>query len=218
MLAGWLGRLPTPVALMAANDDRGRKVLQAGVTAGLQVPEDIAVVGVDDDDLVCELSAPPLSSVALDLEGAGYQAAELLDGLMSGRIEGFHELLVDPLWVVTRRSTDVVAQGDRDVATSLAFIRDNAHRPIGVTAVVNQTDLSRRALERRFTQAVGRTIREEIVRCRLERAKRLLLQTELPTHRVAEASGFGNFKPMARAFRREEDVSPGEFRRRHTRA
>lgn len=212
ILAAWLRGLPKPVGLMAANDDRGRKILQACSLAGLQVPEEVAVVGVDNDDLVCELSDPPLSSVALDLENTGYAAAALLDGLMSGRVAGYHQLPVRPLWVVARRSTDVVAQDDAAVAAAMAFIRDNAQRPIGVANVVKQTEFSRRALERRFEKAVGRSLHDEITRCRLSRAKRLLLETDLPVSEVAEASGFGNLKPMVRAFRAAESCSPHEFR------
>jgi len=213
-LADWLRQLPKPAGLMAANDDRGRKVLQACSMAGILIPEEVAVVGVDNDELVCELSDPPLSSVSLDLEKTGYEAAALLDGLMSERIDGYHQLPVSPLEVVARRSTEVVAQEDRDVAIALAFIRDNTRRPIGVADVVKSTGLSRRTLERRFQDAVGRSLHEEITRCRLWRAKRLLLETDLPVAAVAEAAGFGNLKPMVRAFRASESCSPNDFRRR----
>jgi len=215
ILVNWVRDLPKPVGLMAANDDRGRKVLQACSSAGILIPEEVAVVGVDDDELVCEVSDPPLSSVALDLENTGYAAASLLDGLMSGRIEGYHQLPLKALWVAARRSTEVVAQEDRSVAAALAFIRDNARRAIAVPHVVKHTDLSRRTLERRFQDAVGRSVHDEITRCRMERAKRLLLETDLSVAAVAEAAGFGNLKPMVRAFRAQEGCSPAAFRRRN---
>ncbi len=214
ILAEWLRKLAKPVGVMACNDDRGRKVLQACAIAGVQVPEELAVVGVDNDELVCELSDPPLSSVALDLERTGYRAAAVLDGLMAGRFKQYCELPVEPLWIVARRATDVVAQEDRQIAAALAFIRDNAQQPISVADVVRQTDLSRRTLERRFLGAVGRTVLSEITRCRLERARRFLLETDLRVDGVARASGFGNLKPMTRAFRDQEGCSPTEFRRR----
>ncbi|HEX2970873.1 MAG TPA: XylR family transcriptional regulator, partial [Tepidisphaeraceae bacterium] len=129
-LARWLRELPKPVGLMACNDDLATKVLDACLLAELPVPDEVAIIGVDNDELVCELSDPPLSSVALDLERAGYEAAALLDELMSGRAQGYHEVLVKPRWVVSRRSTDVVAQDDRVVAAALRFIQDNALRPI----------------------------------------------------------------------------------------
>ena len=217
LLAGWLSRLPKPIGLMACNDDHGRKLLIACRDAAVQVPDEVAVVGADNDELVCELGDPPLSSVALNLEAAGYTAAELLGGMMAGRMTGRHEVPVVPLWVVARRSTDVVAQEDRVLAELLRFIRDRAARPIGVPDVVEQTDLSRRSLERRFQRGIGRSIHAEITRCRLERAKRLLLETDQGVEAVAHAAGFSELKPMVRAFRASEGLSPVEFRRKHAR-
>lgn len=212
-LTQWLRELPKPIGLMACNDDQARKVLDACTTAGLPVPDEVTVVGVDNDELVCELSDPPLSSVALDLDSAGYEGAALLHGLMSGQVRGYQEVSVKPRWVVARRSTDVVAQEDRTVAAVLRFIRDNAGRPIQVPDVVAQTELSRRSLERRFSTAMGRTILDELTRCRLERAKRLLLETDLSVDHVALAAGFSATKPMTRAFRRFEGTLPHLYRR-----
>lgn len=209
----WLRGLPKPAGVMVCNDDRGLRVLRACRAAGLQVPEEIAVVGVDDDDLVCELCNPPLSSVSMDLENAGYAAAELLDRMMAGREVGFHEIVIRPTWVTTRRSSDVVAQDDRLVSDLLRFIRDNASRPIGVPDIIERSQVSRRTLERRFVEAIGRSIHDEITRCRLERAKRLLRESESPMSGVAVASGFPNVKPMVRAFRQFENCSPWEYRK-----
>ena len=212
VLAKWLAGLPKPLGLMVANDDRSLTALHACRIAGLQVPEEVAVVGVDDDELVCELCDPPLSSVATDLESAGYDAAELLDHMMAGRVSGFHQIIVKPLWVTTRRSSDVIAQDDRLVAGMLRFIRDHAGRPIGVRDVVEHCELSRRTLERRFSEAMGHSILDEITRQRLERAKRLLLETRLAMHRVALAAGFSNEKSMHRAFRQIIGCSPWRYR------
>jgi LacI family transcriptional regulator len=156
-----------------------------------------------------------LSSVALNLETAGYEAAALLDGLMSGRVHGYHEVLVKPRLVIARRSTDVVAQDDRIVTTALRFIHDNAGRPIQVPDVVAHTKLSRRSLERRFAAAIGRTPLEELTRCRLDRAKRLLLETDLSTEQVALAAGFSATKRMTCAFRQFEDTLPHRYRQMH---
>jgi len=212
VLVDWLKSLPKPVGLMACNDICGREVLQACVAAGMRVPDDVAVVGVDNDELMCELSTPPLSSVALDLEKAGYEAARLLDGLMSKRVNGEHLVQVEPLYIVTRQSSDVVAQGDPCIATALRFIKDHAGRPIDVSHVVQEAGVSRRTLERRFMHAVGRSVLAELTRCRLERAKRLLLETDLPSQRVAVAAGFGSIKTFNRLFRRATSVSPQHFR------
>ncbi len=212
LLSRWLKALPKPVGLMACNDVCGREVLQACASAGLRVPDDVAVIGVDNDELMCELSSPPLSSVALNLEGAGYEAARLLDGLMSKRLKGKYQVRVEPSFVVTRRSTDVIPQDDPVVAGALWFIRDHAPKPIGVIDVVEVVGMSRRTLERRFLQSMGRSILSEITRCRLERAKSLLRETKLPCLRVSEGAGFGSVKSFNRCFRRFERVSPNEFR------
>lgn len=214
-LVKWLKMLPKPVGIMACNDDRGNRVLEACATARLQVPDEVAVVGVDNDELLCELSTPPLSSVDLNLESAGYEAAALLDKLMSGRVCGYHEVSVTPRQVIERRSTDVVAQEDRIVAVALRFIRDRACHPIQVPDVVTHTGLSRRALERRFSAAIGRTILEELTHCRLDRAKRLLLETDLSVERVATAAGFPMPRRMTHAFRQFEGILPHLFRQKH---
>lgn len=214
LLANWLKSLPKPVGLMACNDTCGRAILQTCAAARLQVPDEVAVVGVDNDEMMCEVSSPQLSSVALDLENAGYEAARLLDGLMSGRLSGRHLVRVEPTRVVTRRSTDVIAQQDLVVSKALRFIRDHAGKPIGVPEVLDAVGASRRTLERRFGDAVGRSVHSEITHCRLERAKRFLLETDLSCSSVAAASGFGSTKSFSRAFRHIEAVSPAGFRKR----
>lgn len=134
---------------------------------------------------------------------------------MSGEIEGYRELMVEPLWVVPRRSTDITVQEDRVVAVVMSFIRDNASRPMQVSDVIRQIGLSRRTVERRFMRVMGHTLNDEITLRHLQVAKQLLVETELSMERVAEAAGFGNPKPMTRAFRKHERQLPSLFRRRH---
>ena len=212
ILVEWLKSLPKPVGLMACNDICGREVLQACAVAGLPVPDDVAVVGVDNDELMCELSNPPLSSVALDLEKAGYEAARLLDNLMSDHVTGGYVVEVEPVYVVTRQSTDIIAQRDPCVATALRFIKDHAGHGISVPDVVAHVGVSRRTLERRFLRSLGRSISSQITQHRLERAKRLLLETDLPSQRVATGAGFGSTKTFNRVFRRAVGVPPMRFR------
>jgi LacI family transcriptional regulator len=214
ILLAWLKSLPKPVGLMACNDICGREVLQACAAAGLRAPDDVAVVGVDNDELMCELSNPPLSSIALDVEKAGYEAARLLDSLMSGHFAGEHVVQVEPVYVVTRQSSEIMAPDDPNVATALQFIKTHAGQPIGVSHVVEHAGVSRRTLERRFARALGRSISSEITQCRLERAKRLLLETDLPSLRVAAGAGFGTVKTFNRVFRRAAGISPHRFRER----
>lgn len=211
-MADWLRSLPKPVGLMACNDDRGREVLEACRAAGVHVPEEVAVVGVDNDSLLCELADPPLSSVALNAERGGYQVAGLLEKMMRGRVRKPKRIVVEPLHVVTRRSTDIVALDDREVAAALRFIHHNATGPIHIDDVVRHLQVSRRALEIRFQQAVGRSIHAEIQRVRLQRAKRLLLETDLPMPKVAAASGYGSASYLGQVFRHVLGMTPAKYR------
>jgi LacI family transcriptional regulator len=213
-VVAWLKALPRPVGIMACNDDRGRQVLEASLLAGLSVPDDVAVVGADDDHVICNLSNPPLSSVVFNIEQAGYRAAELLDGLMAGRITEPQEIVVDPLRVVARRSTDVIAVEDRHVARSLQFIRDQVRQPIGVVDVVTAAGISRRGLEIRFRRALGHSIRSEIQRVRLAFARQLLAETHLPIQRIAELAGFSSLPYFSNVFHREVGLTLAEYRRR----
>lgn len=211
----WLRSLPKPVGVMACNDIRGCQVLEATTLGEMAVPDDVAVLGVDDDQLLCELSTPALSSVKFDAEQGGYQAAELLDGLMSGRVTGPRQIVMEPLWVASRRSTDVIAVEDPEVAAALRFIRERARQPIGVNDVVEHVVLSRRAMEIRFQRVLGHSIREEIQRVRLVWVKQLLLETVMPVTQIADATGFGSHSYLSRVFHRETGEPLSAYRRRH---
>lgn len=211
-MSRWLAALPKPVGVLACNDDRGREVLAACRQARLRVPEEVAVIGVDNDELLCDLSDPPLSSVALGAERAGFEAAALLDGLMAGRVKKPQRLVAAALGVVARRSTDVLHHEDPDVAAALRFIHDNAGQPIRVYDVVADSGDARRTLEIRFRQALGRSIHTEIQRTRLERARQLLLETDLPLPKVAQACGFGSPSYLASVFHRNLGVTPIKYR------
>lgn len=212
IMARWLAGLPKPVGVIACNDDRGREVLAACRQARLRVPEELAVVGVDNDELLCDLSDPPLSSVALNAERAGFEAAAVLDQLMAGRIGKPRRLLAAASGVVARRSTDVLLHEDPEVAAALRFIHDNAGRPIRVYDVVASLGAARRTLEIRFRQALGRSIHAEIQRARLERARRLLLETDLALPKVAQACGFGSPSYLAAVFHRNLGMTPVKYR------
>lgn len=213
VVANWLQSLPRPVGVMACNDICGRALLQGCVTAGLRVPDDVAVVGVDNDELMCELSNPPLSSVALNLERAGYDAASLLNALMDGRSPRERLVVVEPTHVVARRSSDVIAQEDPTVAVALQVIRNRAGQLLKIPEVVEKCGVSRRTLERRFHRAIGRSILSEITRCHVEQAKLLLLETNLPLRQVAAFAGFGSLKSFRRIFHQREGMTSASFRR-----
>ena len=213
ILADWLTQLPKPVGLMACNDDRGRQVLEACRTAEIRVPEDVAVIGVDNDELLCDLADPPLSSVALNAEQGGYRTAALLDKMMHSRLRKPCHLVVEPLYVVTRRSTDIIALDDPEVAAALRFIHLNTGRPIGVDDVVKHLQLSRRALEIRFRQTLGRTLHDEIQRTRLDRARSLLIETDLPIPKVAEAAGYNTASYLGQILHQQVGLTPAQYRR-----
>jgi LacI family transcriptional regulator len=211
-IADWLRNLPKPIGLMACNDDRGRDVLEACRAAKVGVPEEVAVVGVDNDSLLCELANPALSSVVLNAEHGGFEAAALLDRLMSGRATTPERIVVEPLQVITRRSTDVVALEDLEVAHALRFIHENAGRAIQVKDIVDTLGVSRRTLEIRFRRAIGKSMNEKIQQAHLERAKRLLLETDLQLPKVAEAAGYNSTSYLAVVFHKAFAMTPAKFR------
>ncbi len=211
-LVRWISQLPTPIGLFACDDDRGREVLEACSVAGLHVPEDVAVVGVDNDEVFCELSNPPLSSVSLNAKSAGYQAAALLDAMMSGRVRKPQRIIVEAVDVVTRRSTEVIAVDDADIAAALQFIRREQGRDISVDDVVETIAVSRRHLEKRFRETIGRTILEEIQLVRLERAKQLLLETTYSVAKVASLAGFGSVGYFVQFFHKRVGKTPLKYR------
>jgi LacI family transcriptional regulator len=217
-VAVWLESLQKPVGVMACNDIRGRQVIEACAIGGMHVPNDVAVLGVDEDHLLSELSNPPLSSVALNAEQGGYQAAELLHRMMSGSVKRQELILVEPLWVVSRPSTDVIAVEDRDVAATVIYIRDNARRPIGVQDVVKHSAVSRRALEIRFHRSLGHSIREEIQRVRLEWTKQLLVETSMPVWKIAECTGFSSVSYLSKVFHGAVGITLARYRRDHRRS
>ena len=215
-LQGWLSDLPRPVGILASHDIQGVQVSEACLRGGLRVPEEVAIVGVDDDDLLCEMARPSLSSVALPGERIGHEAARLLDLLLtgSGSPAPKANLRLPPLGVVARGSSDVLAIDDVDVAAAVRFIRSHSQEPIRVVEVLDEVSVSRRSLERRFRGALGRGIGEEIRRSRIERAKRLLSETEMPILHVATNSGFSEAKHLSVGFRQVTGMTPTEYRRR----
>lgn len=216
ILARRLRALPKPVGLMAANDACGREVLQVCTAERIQVPDEVAVVGVDNDEMMCELSTPPLSSVALDMVKAGYESARLLDALMGGQRVAERVVWVVPTHVVHRRSSDVIVQEDKAIGGALRYIREHARHPLCVSEVAEAVGISRRALERRFLAALGRTILDEITRCHLARARQLLVETDLHCYQIAAESGFGSLKSFNRAFSKKEKSTPLRFRQHST--
>ncbi len=209
----WLRALPRPVGLFVPGDEWGVQVSEACRQVGLRMPEDVGLLGVDDDDLNCELARPRLSSVIVPAERIGYEAAALLDRLLADEKPPAGPILVPPPGVVTRRSTEVLAIEDQEVVAAVRFIREHAHLPLRVADVLRQVPVGRRTLERRCHTALGWGVGDEIRRAHLERAKRLLARTDLPMKSIALEAGFSGFRHMAVVFRQELDMSPTAYRR-----
>lgn len=214
-MAKWLKALPKPVGVMACVDDRSQHVLQACKMIGLDVPSEVAILGVDNDELVCRLANPQLSSIALAAERAGYEAAELLDKLMAGEKMTGQRIVTQPTHVVARQSTDVLAMEDRMVAKALQFIRSHANEPIQVADVVEAVPISRRLLQKRFQMVLGRTILDEIRYTRAEQVAEMLSDTNLPISAIALACGFPSIDHIARSFRKIKGMSPLAYRKRY---
>jgi LacI family transcriptional regulator len=209
----WLRSLPRPVGLFVPGDDWGVQVMEACRQVGLRVPEDVALLGVDDDDLDCELTRPRLSSVIVPAERIGYEAAALLDRLLAGEKPPAEPTLLPPTGVATRRSTEVLAIADREVVAAVRFIREHAHLPLRVRDVCRQIAVGRRTLERRCRLALGWGLGEEIRRAHLERARRLLARTDLPMKTVAQQAGFSGLRHLGTVFRQELGMPPTAYRR-----
>jgi LacI family transcriptional regulator len=210
-LVKWLAPLRTPLGLMACHDYRARHVLEACHRLGRRVPDDVAVLGVDNDDVICDLAHPPLSSVVHGTRRMGYEAAALLDRLMGGLHRRQSWIVIDPVGVATRRSTDVLAVDDVKVVEAIRFIRDHVADGLRAADVARQVRLSRTALDLHFERTLGRTIHDEIHRVQVARAQELLTTTNWPLKQVAQQAGFSSVQYMTTVFRRELGQTPGHY-------
>lgn len=212
-LAAWLKQLPRPVGILACYDIRAQQLLEICRELAISVPEEIAVLGVDNDRLLCDLANPPLSSIIPNAHRTGYLAAELLEQMMAGEQVPAEAHFVKPLGIQTRQSTDILAVDDPYVASALRYIRANACRGANVNAILKSIPLSRRALESRFRKLLGRTPHEELMRLRIERVRQLLTETNLSLLEISRLAGFTHAEYLSVAFKREVGQSPREFRR-----
>jgi LacI family transcriptional regulator len=212
-LLGWLQSLPKPCGLMTCNDSRGRQVLNCCREVGLAVPDEVAVIGVDKDEIYCELSDLPLSSVILNTQQIGFEGAEMLARLMAEGNTDFQSVLVKPLGVLARQSTDVLAIDDRFIAAALKHIREHACDGLDVEDILKVVPLSRSVLERRFSKILGSSPKGEILRIRLDRVCRLLAESDLSLAEVARKAGFEHPEYMNRLFKGKMGITPGEFRK-----
>jgi LacI family transcriptional regulator len=213
-LACWLAGLPKPVGILACNDICGQQVLSACRELGLLVPDQVAVLGIDNDDVLCNLSDPPLSSVDLSSTQIGFEAAALLARMLRGRSTSRRTLLLEPRGIVSRRSTDVLAIEDAEIADAVRLIRARACNGLTVAELLESCSLSASSLERRFTQLLGRSPKAEIIRVRLQHVAELLAEPDLSLAAIATRSGFKHPEYLSAIFKKKFGMSPGQYRRR----
>lgn len=210
----WIRSLPRPIGIMGCYDFKAQELLDACRQLGIDVPTEVAVLGVDNDHLICELSEPSLSSIIPDTKRTGYEAASLLDRMMDGEaITDVQPMMTQPLGIQLRESTDTVAISDEKIAKALQYIRKMGSGNIRVSDVLEQVQLSRRAFEHRFKQLVGLTPHQEIQRVRMNRVQELLRETDLSLPQIANRLGFEHSEYLAAAFKREVGISTGEYRK-----
>lgn len=212
LLAARLKQLPMPLAAMAQYDREALDIIRSAQLAGLMVPAQVAVVGVDNDPIYCELGPMPLSSVASNREMIGYKGAELLDRMMRGERPPSKPLLVMPTGLIVRKSSDIIAVNDANVAKAIGYIADHYREHIDVEDVVKASGASRRSLYLKFAMRVGHSIHREIVRQRLQRAKLLLRETDEKLQAIAQETGFEDAGALSKAFRQHLGVSASSFR------
>jgi len=213
LLANWLKILPKPLGLMACNDDRAQQVAEACKIADIYIPEQVAIIGVDNDDMVCNLNNPQLSSIAAGWERAGYEAAELLDKLMAGKKVEKQNITVRPSYIVTRQSTDILAIEDHEVANAVRYIRQHTRGVISVDDVVNAVTISRRVLEKRFRKILHCSILDEIRSVHAAQVAKMLVDSNLSISQIASALGYPTVKHIARSFRHKMGMTLLAYRK-----
>ncbi len=214
-IAVWLQSLPKPVGVMGCYDWRARHVLEACHSSGLRIPDDVALIGVDNDAMLCDLTDPPLTSVEQNRFMIGYTAASLLDQMVKKKKPRRLLHVIAPLGVVTRQSTNLVAVNDARISEILRQIRDNACSGLTADAVAHQAKISRATLDNRLKASIGRTADLEIRRVRLAKAENLLIQTSLPLRDIATHAGFGTEQYFCAAWKKLKGMTPGQFRAAH---
>ncbi len=212
-LRRWLRRLPRPIGIFVWDSEVGREITSLCATLDISVPDEVSIVCSEHDPLISAMSTVPLSNIDQAPTRVGYEAAALLDRMMDGEPPPEQPILIPPNGVVHRQSSDTAAVDDPTVADALAFIREHISEPIQVIDLQQSLGLSRRVIEYRFAQVLGRSPAAEIRRARLERARRLLVETDLSIAEIAPLAGFNHAEVFIRAFQREIGVSPGAFRR-----
>lgn len=211
----WLVSLPKPVGIMTCNDDRSQHVSDACQAADIHIPGEVAIIGVDNDDMICSLANPPLSSIALNPETMGYEAAGLLDKLMAGQDVEDCLVVGQPTHVIARQSTDITVVEDSVVTVAIRYVKLHCAREVQVTEVAEAVCVSRRTLEEHFHRVVRRSVYSEISRARADRVAKLLVETNLSISQIADKLGFSSIKQLDRMFKQQTSLTPTAYRHKY---
>ena len=214
-MAHWLRMIPKPIAIMACDDNQGINLIEACHTAGVKIPSEVAVMGVDNDELLCNLGSTALSSIAVDIEGGGFQVAELIERMAADPAGKYKDIVLQPVKIVERMSTAGFATGDAQIRRVLLLIHRNITRRISVEELMDAAALSRRALERRFRAVTGESIYQYITRLKLNYFAEKLIDTAEPVNNIALSMGETDTKTIARRFKQIYGCSPIEWREKH---
>jgi len=210
----WLKELPKPVAVLAGNDHWGRFAVNLCLEENIQVPQQVSILGVDDDSLICDFCYKSLSSIRLDVTHAGYKAAEQLDRLIRRKPAKEPAISVSPLMVVERQSTGCFSAGDPHVARAVTFMARNFINTVNVNEISRVSGLSRRSLEQRFKETTGETLAGALRRIRAEHASKLLLETDIAVYEIAQKLGYDDEKHFSRYFKKETGLTPSACRKK----
>jgi len=214
-LLKWLNSLPQPTALLTCDDNQGNRITEICKVNHIRVPDKIAILGVDNDEIICNLSDPPLSSISQDIVRGGFEAAQMIDQLLNEETKSYQDVVIQPVNIVNRLSTDFYSTGDAYIQIALKYIHHHITDDINVSDIVKQVPLSRRLLEIRFKEVTKQTIHKYIFNLRMERFAQLLLTTNAPISDLAEQAGISSLKNLSRQFKMLKNLSPNEYRKKH---
>lgn len=213
----WLNNLPDSTGIFACADERGRELIELSISSGIRVPDQIGVISVDNDELLCELAPVALSSIDNTAERCGFEAITRLVQIITGKKPNRRkpDLVVEPTGCVARLSTDFINAQDPPLTRSIRFIRENTNKPISVDDVVRESGLSRRVLEKRFRKELNTSVYAEIRRTKVEQFGRMLLESTLTVSEIADRFGFDDIIHLSRYFKTQTGMTPREYRTRY---
>ncbi|MEN6384264.1 MAG: DNA-binding transcriptional regulator [Phycisphaerales bacterium] len=215
-VANWLKKLPKPISILAANDDLGIRLVQICQENGLKVPLEVAILGIDNDEIECNLTTPSLSSISYNSKNAGFQAAQMLDELMNGKKAKQRIIFITPIEVINRQSTNIFATSDADILKALDYIKNNSRHILQVEDIASVVGMSRRNLGRKFKTTLGISIHNIIKQTRTEDICHMLTDTDLPITQIAKNLGFADASHISRYFKVQTGTSPADYRKKYS--